>query len=321
MRKFLLFSLLTATLLSLSPAWAATVYRPGQGFQSEKEDAGPLEKSAAGQLRKAQELEAAGRTSQAIGAYRGILTGFPNSGAAPRAQFKVAELREKQGDLEQAYKEYSKYLSKYPRGKDFDAVVERQFGIAKAFLGGERQKLLGIKTFSSMDKARKMFEEIVKNAPYSKFAPLAQFNIGMAHEKRGEFAEALAAYQLTVDKYPYDTVAADAQYQIGYVHMNLIRKKTSNDENTRIKAHDAFEDFAVRYPQSEKLPQAREHLNTLSRTNLKKTLDTAKFYDKTGNYKAALIYYQDVIDTGKDAPEAAEARKAIERLKKITGAS
>ncbi|MEI8234842.1 MAG: outer membrane protein assembly factor BamD [Verrucomicrobiota bacterium] len=305
-------------MLPIPPAQAAAVYRPGEGFHSEEEDAGPIEKSASEQLHKAQDLEKEGNTKKAIGAYRALLKGFPDSGAASHAQFKVAALYEQEGDLERAFKEYGKYVSAYPRGQEFDAVVEHQFGIAKAFLEGARRKLFGVKTFPSMERAEKMFEEIVKNAPYSKYAPLAQFNIGMAHEKRGEYPEAIAAYQLAVDKYPNDDVAGDAQYQIGYVQMHLIQKG-SNDEASRVKAHDAFEDFIVRYPQSEKIPQARENLGALSGTNLKKTLDIARFYDRTKNYKAAVIYYQDVAQNGKDAPEAADARKAIDRLKQNVG--
>ena len=320
MRKpIVFFSLVLAlALLPTPPMHAAVIYRPGEGFHSEEEDSGAIEKSASEQLHKAQALEAEGSFKKAIGAYRALLSGFPGSGIAPEAQFKIAELHEKTGEPERAFTAYGKYLSTYPRGKDFDIVVERQFGIAKAFLGGERRKLFGMKTFPSMERAQKMFEEIIKTAPYSKQAPLAQFNLGMALEKQGQSAEAIAAYQLAVDKYPNDDVAADAQYQIGYVQMHLV-ENGSNDQAARVKARDAFEDFTVRYPQSEKLQQARENITKLSGTSIKKSLDVARFYERTKNYKAAVIYYDEVIQNGKDSPEAAESRKAIERMKQNVG--
>lgn len=316
MRKLIFLSSLVLAIAMLSPApvTAAVVYRPGEGFHSEAEDAGEVEKSASEQLKKAESLEADGDSSKAIGAYRGLIKGFPQSSAAPQAQFKIAELYEKLDHPERAFKEYGKYISNYPKGREFDTVVERQFNIAKAFLNGERRRVFGVKTFSSLERTQKMFEGIIKSAPFSKYAPLSQFNIGMVHEKRGEYPEAVAAYQLAVDKYPNDDVAADAQYQIGYVQMHLINKG-SNDRSTQVKAHDAFEDFMVRYPQSEKVPQARENLAKLSGADLKKTLDIAKFYQKTKNYKAAVIYYQEVIQAGKDSPESQQARKALEHLK------
>lgn len=322
MRKLILLSslLLALSVLPAPPVHAAVIYRPGEGFHGEDEDSGALEKSASEQLHKAEALEAEGSFKKAIGAYRALLTGFPTSGACPQAQFKIAELCEKVNEPERAFNAYSKYIEKYPRGKEFDIVVEHQFGIAKAFLNGERRKLFGVKTFSSMERTQKMFEEIVKNAPYSKFAPLAQFNIGMALEKQTKYPEAIAAYQLAVDKYPNEDVAGDAQYQIGYVQMHLI-EEGSNDQSARIKAKDAFEDFTVRYPQSEKIPQARENITKLSGTNLKKTLEIARFYNKTKNYKAAVIYYNTVIQAGKDSPEADEARTALEHLKQTVDAA
>ena len=313
------FSLILAlSMLPVSPTQAALVYRPGEGLHSEDEDSGSPEKSASAQLHKAQKLEADGAYKKALGAYRALLSGFPNSGVASQAQFKIGELCEKTGDPEEAFKAYGKYISKYPNGTEFEAVVEHQFGIAKAFLNGERRKLFGVKTFTSMERAQKMFEDIVKSAPYSKFAPLAQFNIGMALEKQKSYPEAIAAYQTTVDKYPNEDVAADAQYQIGYVQMHLI-EGGSNDESARVKARDAFEDFTVRYPQSEKIPQAQENILKMSDTNLKKTFDIAKFYEKTKNYKAAVIYYNQVIQNGKDSPLAKEATKRIEHLKQSVG--
>ncbi|MEI6561488.1 MAG: outer membrane protein assembly factor BamD [Verrucomicrobiota bacterium] len=320
MRKLIVFSSLVLAFFTLptAPVQAAVIYRPGEGFHSEEEDSGTLEKSASEQLHKAQGLETEGSLKKAIGAYRALLGAFPSSGACAQAQFKIAELQEQIHEPERAYNSYAKYLTNYPKGKEFDTVVERQFGIAKAFLNGERRKLFGMKTFPSMEKAQKMFEEIVKNAPYSKEAPLAQFNIGMALEKQGQYADAIAAYQLAVDKYPNDDVAGDAQYQIGYVQMHLV-ENGSNDQAARVKARDAFEDFTVRYPQSEKLPQARENIAKLSGTSLKKSLEVARFYEKTSNLKAAVIYYNDVIQSGKGSPEAAEAQKAINRMKQNVG--
>ena len=321
MRKLIAFSscVLALSLLATPPLHAATIYRPGEGFHSEEEDAGALEKSASEQLHKAQELEAEGSLKKAIGAYRGLLSGFPGSGASSQAQFKIAELQEQTGEPERAFDSYAKYISNYPRGKEFDTVVERQFGIAKAFLEGERRKLFGMKTFPSMERAQKMFEEIVKNAPYSKQAPLAQFNIGMALEKQARYPEAVEAYQLAVDKYPNEEAAGDAQYQIGYVQMHLI-DNGSNDQAARVKARDAFEDFIVRYPQSEKIPQAKENIAKLSGTSIKKNLEVARFYEKTKNFKAAMVYYNEVIlQSGKSDPEAAQARQAMDRMKLTVG--
>jgi outer membrane protein assembly factor BamD len=320
MRKLIVcFSLVLAASSPLVPkADAALIYRSGEGWSAEDEESGAAEATAADQLRKAESLQAEGDLKKSLGAYRTLLRRWPNSGAAPKAQFKVAELYQELGDSEKAFKAFGVYLSKYPRGDDFDLAVENQFSLASSFLEGERRKVFGVKTFPSMQKATEMFTQILKNAPFSKWAALSQYNIGRALEKQTKWDEAIAAYQKTVDSYPADEISADAQYQIGYIHFQLA-KNGSNDQAARNKAREAFEDFILKYPRSEKVAQATENLSSLSSTDVKKTLGVGQFYEKTGNPKAAVIYYEEVLQVAPDSEEAKIAKKQIEHLKTTVG--
>jgi outer membrane protein assembly factor BamD len=92
-------------------------------------------------------------------------------------------------------------------------------------------------------------------------------------------------------------------------------REGSYDRASAEKAREAFEDFINRYPESEKVPQARENMKTLQVSGAKGTLDIAKFYDRTKNYKAAVIYYNDVIKAQPDTPESNYAKTRIEELK------
>ena len=192
------------------------------------------------------------------------------------------------------------------------------FKIGKLFLDGQKKKVLGVPLTSSMTRAQAMFEEILKRAPFSKWAPLAQFNVGQAYEKQAKYPEAIAAYQTVVTKYPADAIADDAQYQIGYVRQREAREG-SFDRASAGKAREAFEDFVNRYPESEKVPQARENMKQLEGGATKGTLDIAKFYDKTKQFRAAVIYYNDVIKSQPGTPESEYAKNRIEALKQQHG--
>ncbi|MEI6349964.1 MAG: outer membrane protein assembly factor BamD [Verrucomicrobiota bacterium] len=320
MRKpLLLLSLVLALAAPAVPtASASLIYRAGEGWSAEDEDAGTAEKSASEQLHKAQAFETGGDAKKAVGAYRTLIRKWPTSGVASECQFKIAQLLEEGHELDRAFDAYGKYISTYPQGAQFDKAVESQYKIAVAFLNGEKRTVFGVKTFSSMERAQKMFEEIVKNAPFSKWAALSQFNIGQAQEKQGDDTAALAAYQIVVDKYNGEDVAADALYQTGYIYLKLT-KKGSNDQGSRTKAREAFEDYLMRYPQSEKAAQVKENLATLSGTDVKQTLGVAQFYERTKNYKAAAIYYNAVISTAADSPEGEIAKKRLDGMKKSVG--
>ena len=308
---------LLSLLLPLSRMDAAVVYRSDEGWTVEGDDT-TVAGNAAEQMKKAEKLQADGDDSGAYKAYKALVKQYGQSFLAPKAQRKVGQLLEKHGDNDKAYDAYSYYLTKYPQGEDFDAIVDSMFKIAKLFLEGEKRRLFGIKVAASMQRAQAMFEGIVKNAPFSKLAPLAQFNVGQALEKQGEYPKAIEAYQAVYTKYPNDTIAADALYQVGYVRAKEAREG-SYDPATNQKAREAFEDFIARYPNSEKSAQARENIKSLEGGTNKNTLEIAKFYDKTKKFKAAVIYYNDVIKGQPGTPEADYAKGRIEALKNQYG--
>ncbi len=320
MRKLALILTLSVLGSALtSPVQALTLYRSEQGWKIDGEPSAAIEPAAVEQMRKAEHLEAADSLSKsALNAYRDLVQRYPASPLAPKAQFKVGSLLERTGEYDKAYRAFETYLSKYPRGDDFEPAVESMFKIAKLFLEGQRKKVLGVPVTASMSRAVEMFEGIVKKAPFSKWAPLAQFNIGQAYEKQGKTAEATAAYQTVVTRYSNDGVADDALYQIGYVRFKEHREG-SNDRGSAEKAREAFEEFINRYPASEKVAQARENLKSIDSGSNKGTLEIAKFYEKSANYKAAVIYYNDVIKFQPDTPESTVAKTRIADLKQRFG--
>lgn len=277
------------------------------------------EAEAQNELKKGTALETSGKTDAAAKVFRGIVKNYELTSAASKAQFHIGHILEKKGDFPGAFKAYSDYTTKYPRGTDFDGVIEAQFNIAKMYLGGKKTKVLGIPVAPSYHRAEEMFTDIVKRAPYHRLAAMAQFNVGQALEKQGKPTEAIGAYQTVVNRYSGDPVADDAQYQLAYVQYRE-SQTGSYDQAARMKARESFEEFLNRHPRSEKASQARENIQALGGAELKSTMDIAKFYDKTKNYKAAALYYNEIVRNAPGSTESDQARKRIEELKTIAGA-
>jgi len=277
------------------------------------------EAAAQEQLRRGEALENEGRIDSALKVFRQIVKSENLTAAAPKAQFHIGHLLERKGDYPEAFNAYSDYTKKYPRGTDFDAVIQAQFDIAKLYLGGKKTKVLGVSVAPAYKRAEEMFADIVKRAPFHRLAPMAQFNVGQALEKQTKSPEAIAAYQEVISRYPGDPVAHDAQYQLGYVQYKEAQTGSYN-QATRQKAVESFEEYVNRQPRSEKTSQARENIKALTTAEVKNTLDIAKFYDKTKNYKGAVVYYNEVLRSAPGSPESEQARKRIEELKSTVGA-
>ena len=314
MRKPCLFAAALAlgcvALPSRSPA--PIVVREGEGtsYVAPGAEDVPNQKDAQAQFDAALAKENAGSTGAAIAGYRKTVRRFPRSNVASNAQFKLGSLLEKQNDLGGATKAYEKLIKDYPKSTDLNNALEGVFRIGTLWLDGAKQKVLGLPTLPSMDKAVSTYGIIITNAPFSRLAPLAQFNVGQAREKQGDYKGAIISYQIVVDKYPTDPTAADAQYQIGFCYMQ-ISHQGSYDKVASQRSREAFEDFLATYPTNEKAAQAKENLNSLVVVQTGGSLQIARYYDKQKLYRAAIVYYNDVI---RQQPNSAESEQAKARL-------
>jgi len=311
-----------AAMLTASPSVSALDIFGWKPFGDKKTESkvptAAQEASAQERLRRGEAAENDGRTDSALQIFRQIVKSDNFTAAAPKAQFHIGHILERKGDYPAAFKAYSEYTTKYPRGTDFDPVIQAQFDIAKMYLGGKKTKFLRVPVAPSYSRAEEMFADIVKRAPFHRLSPMAQFNVGQALEKQDKNPEAITAYREVVNRYPGDPVATDAQYQLGYVQYRDTQTGSYN-QATRQRAMESFEEFVNRQPKSEKTSQARENIKALNAAEVKNTLDIAKFYDKTKNYKAAVVYYNEVLRSAPGSAESEQARKRIEELKNTVG--
>jgi outer membrane protein assembly factor BamD len=88
-------------------------------------------------------------------------------------------------------------------------------------------KNLGIPIASSLDRAVTIFANVIRQRPTEDTAR-AQFDIGLAREKQHLPGDGNRSYQAVVDKFPNEPVAADAQYQIGYIWFSAARTGTKD---------------------------------------------------------------------------------------------
>src|SRR5271156_3417731 len=310
-RPFLIALLALGFITSL--AHATLVWRPGEGW-SDESGSDVSASSSRDQLELAHKLEAQGQRDSALKAYKGLLRRWPLSFFAPEAQFRVGKILEDEGDFYTAFQAFQKMVTKYPSSDYFEQALNEQYRIANLFLAGEPQRIWKIPVGPSMQRTIEMYQRIIKNAPYGDYAPQCQFDIGIADEKQRKFTDAVDSYQLALDNYPTSSVAANAQYQIGYAWM---KSSTSGDYDLGAarKATDAFQDYLVRYPNSDKAVQAQENIRRLGQKQTQGAFDIAKFYETQHQTRAAFIYYNEVVREDPNSEQAALAKKRIQELR------
>ena len=312
-RVLSLFFLLAPGLFLSQSSDAAVVFRPGEKAKYVAPGEEQLNGNAAELFEIGQTAEKKRNPKRAVRAYRQLVRKYPRDALAAGAAFRIAVLLEEVHDYLVAAAAYRAIVTNYPTSPHFNEAIEAQFRIGEMYLAGKKLKLLGIPFATSMDRAVEIFAAVIRTAPYGKYTARAQFDIGLAREKQGANDAALQAYAAVVDKFPNNPEAADAQYQIGYIWFTASRAGTKDIAAT-INARTAFQDFLFRYPNSEKAAQARANLQQLEHKSTSSSFDVARYYDKMKAYRAAVIYYNEVI---RQQPGSAESEKAKQRIDQL----
>src|SRR5258708_2416819 len=86
------------------------------------------------------------------------------------------------------------------------------------------------------------------------------------------------------------------------------------------KAVDAFQDYLVRYPTSDKAAQAQQNIQKLGQKQTQGAFDVAKFYETQHESRAAFIYYNEVVREDPNSAQAQIAKKRIQELRPIVEA-
>ncbi len=315
--RFLVPALL-ALGLAQSLLHASLVWRPGEGWSDES--GGDVSASSSrDQLEVAHKLEAEGQRDDAMKAYKALLRRWPLSFFAPEAQFRIGKIMEDEADYQNAFKSFQFMVKKYPSSDYFEQAIGEQYRIANLYLAGEPQRVWKIPVGPSMDKTVDMYKEIITNAPFGTYAAQAEFKIGLAREQQRKFTDAVDAYQKVLDDYPTSAVASNAQYQIGYAWMRAA-SSASYDQSAARKAIEAFQDFMVRYPNSDKTAQAQDNIQKLGREQTQGAFNIAQFYEKQHDTRAAFIYYNEVVREDPNSAQAQLAKKRIQELRPLVEA-
>lgn len=259
-------------------------------------------------LDQAKGFESKGNLRGAHSSYKKILQKYPLSKIAPTAQLSKADLYIKSGKIEQGFDAYQQLVENYKQSNEFKKAITQQFEIAENAREGKKSNFLGIPTKVHRAKQLEMYTKILENAPFTDFAPKAQFAMAEILKEDDRPREAIKAYEKVIENYPRTAEGKEAQFQIG----ELSRLTATNTQDSQVirEARDAMQTFVLTNPSNEKVNQARKAITELEQKQATKSYDIGRFYEKTGKLRAASIYYSEVLKF----PQAAEYADAESRL-------
>lgn len=266
------------------------------------------------QLQWAMNFYDAKSYSRAIKEFRKLITHYPLSALAAEAQYHIGLSWENLEEDYQAFLAYQKTLDTYLYTSRTEEIIGKEYRIGNLFYAGKKRKILGMTILPAKDKAIEVFRAVVDNAPYGKYADVAQYKIGLCFKENGDFAQAKLEFEKVLKKYPESNLAEDAQYQIALSALES-SLDYDYDQGSTDKALKDFKKVIISSPYAD---ISKEEVDTAIRRledkKAKKAYKIGEFYERQGHTESAAIYYNDVI---KGFPETLWAAKALERLQVI----
>ena len=157
-----------------------------------------------------------------------------------------------------------------------------------------------------IEVAAALFDEVERQHPYSPWARRAQLMGAFAYYLRKDFNKSIEAAQRFISIHPGNK---DAPYAYYLVALNYYEQISDVDRDQKItqQALTALQDVQRRYPNSEYAADAGLKIDLVNDHLAGKEMQIGRLYQRTGQWLASEIRFQNVVEnyqTTSHAPEA-----------------
>ena len=311
-----------ASILAISLLLATSLraqFNPFDWFGGEDEDFVALnlasaaeESEATALLNSAKTKLASGSTGSAERKLKKIIKKYPETMASGDARFLHGQILMGKGRWVKAFDNLQEIIFKHPNYENFNQVISAQFDCATALMEGARGRILWIiPGFKQHSTAASQFEQIIRNAPYSDYAPLAHMNIALIYEQLQRPEDAIDTLDRLINYYPHSMLAPDAYFNMAQTYSNLVNGAEYDQGSTR-QAISYYEDFLILFPQNSSLGEVESNLAAMEDLLARSRLNLGDFfYHYRSNNTAALVFYNETITIAPESEAAEEARARI----------
>ena len=154
--------------------------------------------------------------------------------------------------------------------------------------------------------AAQLFDEVERQHPYSPWARRAQLMSAFSYYTAADYNKAIQAAQRFLSIHPGNRDAPYAYYLIAISYYEQISDVT-RDQKVTEQTRTALQELIRRYPASEYASDAKLKLDLVEDHLAGKEMEIGRYYERSGNWLAAQIRFQNVVtnfQTTSHAPEA-----------------
>jgi outer membrane protein assembly factor BamD len=263
-------------------------------------------------MNKARAYEEVGSRGAALRRYKKVVKRYPASIYASEALYRSGKLYLARKQYFKSFGAFAQIAQSYPNSKHFNDIIGEEYRIASALLDGARNRIWGlIPSFTNRTRAIEYFEVIIRDAPYSDYAPLALMNKARGHLKERDTEEAIDALDRMINTYPQSLLAPDAYLKLAQTYSTMV-DGPAYDQGATKEAITYYEDYLILFPNDPNVPVAAKGLDDMKQVLAQSKITIGDFYFyKRRNYTAARVFYNEAITSYPESPVAAKAKAKL----------
>ncbi len=270
---------------------------------------------------EAKRLVNTGQTEPARQAYNKLKTDFPEIAGPDVDVFLEAEMLYSEGKFTKAVRAYNRLLVEYPDSALYEAVLDREFQIATAFLGGHKRRVLKFFKASSFDEGVKVMEKITERAGDTTIGKRAAFKVAKKYEEKARYNEAFLKWteisaQWTTGQTGKESLLGKARCKQAIYNKHLEDERPMYDASSLISAGSYYKEFRSRYPGDANEIKIGEVLSEIDEQLALKQYSVGHYYLRTGKRQAANLYFDLIV---RQWPNSKAAKLVREKFSENAG--
>jgi outer membrane assembly lipoprotein YfiO len=236
----------------------------------------------------------------------------PTAPDRDRGLFLLSEMYSQSGDKVRAFYHLDELMDFYPESRLFQPSLEKQFGIAERFLSGYKRRFLRIPLFTGEDEGIEILYRIQERAPGSPIAERALLRTADYYYDDSQFDLAALAYSSYARTYPRSPEVPRVRLRQAFSSLAQFRGLRF-DATPVIDAKAQLEDIQAEYPELAQRENVADVLERIDGILAARVAQTADFYRRTNQPRAAAYNWRYLVDNFPETVEADRAQRQLER--------
>ena len=222
------------------------------------------------------------------------------------------------GKADQKYKQFqclNELIAGFSDQINFEEIIKEEFQLGNDFAQGHRDITLSwMPWIKGKNKAVEIFEAVLEQAPFAKFAPALKLRLGRMYLEADKPQKALNIFRQLMKQHPKSPEDKYARFELANALVQLAIKAGDGDGVYAREADEVLREALKKYPKNPETQWIKQSIEDTDDVRAKRLCGIAEFYVSRKNPEAATRYFHELLARYPDSKYTKTAEANLTKL-------